>query len=39
MYCVPDPAALARAAGEAGTPIPTIAGVTITDEPDLTVRR
>jgi len=39
MYCVPDLAALSRAAGKAGTPIPTIAGVTITDEPDLTVRR
>jgi hypothetical protein len=39
MYCIPDPAALARAAGKAGTPIPTIAGVSITDEPDLTVRR
>jgi len=39
VYCVPDLAAITRAAGKAGTPIPVIAGCTITDEPDLTVRR
>lgn len=39
IYCVPDLAAITRAAGKAGTPIPAIAGCTIVDEPDLTVRR
>lgn len=39
IYCVPDVAAITRAAGKAGTPIPVISGVTIRDEPDLTVRR
>lgn len=39
MYCVPDPAALTRAAGKAGTPIPVIAGCEVKDVPDLTVRR
>jgi hypothetical protein len=37
--CVPDLAAITRAAGKAGTPFPTIDGVSIADEPDLTVRR
>jgi hypothetical protein len=39
MYCVPDLAAITRAAGRAGTPFPKIDGVSISDEPDLTVRR
>lgn len=39
IYCVPDEAALKRAAGRAGTPIPTLAGCTVRDVPDLTVRR
>lgn len=39
IYCVPDPAALQRAAGAARGPIPTIAGCKIEDVPDLTVRR
>jgi hypothetical protein len=38
-YCEPSLALLIRAAGKAGSPIPTIAGVTIEDVPDLTVRR
>lgn len=38
IYCVPDEAALRRAAGKAGTPIPTLAGCTVRDVPDLTVR-
>lgn len=39
IYCAPDIAAITRAAGKAGGPIPIITGVTIKDEPDLTVRR
>jgi hypothetical protein len=39
LYCVPDLAALQRAAGKAGTPLPTLKGCTVVDEPDLTVRR
>lgn len=38
-YCVPDLALLTRAAGKAGTPLPIIAGCSISDVPDLTVRR
>lgn len=38
-YCSPDMAKLALAAGKAGTPLPTIAGCTVRDVPDLTVRR
>jgi hypothetical protein len=37
--CLPDRALIVQAAGNAGTPIPTIAGVTIVDEPVLMVRR
>lgn len=36
---VPDEAALRRAAGKVGTPIPTLAGCTVRDIPDLTVRK
>lgn len=39
MYCVPDLAALTRAAGKAGTPFPKIDGVSISDSPDLTIRK
>lgn len=38
-YCSPDPSKLQLAAGKAGTPLPTIAGCTVRDVPDLTVRR
>lgn len=38
-YCAPDLDLLRRAAGTARGPMPKIAGVTIVDEPDLTVRR
>ncbi len=38
-YCIPDFAALTRAAGKAGTPIPMLAGCKIEDVADLTVRR
>lgn len=39
MYCVPDLAAITRAAGKAGESFPLIDGVSIFDVPDLTVRR
>lgn len=39
MYCTPDLASLTRAAGRAGTPFPKIDGVSISDVPDLTMRR
>lgn len=39
IYCVPDEAALRRAAGKVGTPLPTLAGCTVRDIPDLTVRK
>jgi hypothetical protein len=39
QFCVPDLALLTRAAGKAGDPLPAIAGVSISDVPDLTVRR
>lgn len=39
QYCVPDIAALTRAAGKAGGPFPKINGVSISDVSDLTVRR
>lgn len=38
-YCSPDAAKLQLAAGKAGTPFPAIAGCTVRDVPDLTVRR
>lgn len=39
QYCVPDLGLLTRAAGKAGTPLPIIAGCSVVDVPDLTVRR
>jgi hypothetical protein len=38
-YCVPSDQLIRAAIGNAGKPMPTIAGVEIKDEPDLTVRR
>lgn len=39
IYCVPDLSLLTRAAGKAGDPLPIIAGCSVSDVPDLTVRR
>lgn len=39
QYCVPDLSLLTRAAGKAGSPLPIIAGCSVADVPDLTVRR
>ena len=39
QYCVPSQSLINAAIGKAGEPMPVIPGVTITDEPDLTVRK
>jgi hypothetical protein len=38
-YCIPDLGLLTRAAGKPGTVLPVLAGCSVADVPDLTVRR